>query len=191
MNKGIAPYLPLEQLTATLLAQKGLHSARDKAILMLSHYMGLRAMELASLTVGDLLDLNTGQIKENVRLLASMTKGARYREVPFINASAHQALRTYLTERGVRHADSPLFLSQRGGRFSANTMQRLLAICYHRAKVPGSSHSGRRSFATHLIQNGTDIYTIQCLMGHASILTTQTYFTTSPERLKQAVSLLR
>lgn len=182
--------MPPNMLDAALRAQKGIHAQRDQAILMLSHYMGLRAMELASLTVGDVFDLHTGTIKEVIRLLASMTKGQRFREVFLVNERARETLRIYLTTRSLRHADAPLFLSQRGGRFSANTLQRLLSICYHRAGVQGSSHSGRRSFATHLIQSGADIYAVQQLLGHSSIMTTQQYFATSPERLKKFSSLL-
>ena len=190
MKSGIAPYVPKLALDAAMSAQVGIHGRRDQAILMLSHYMGLRAKELAALTVGDVLSVRTGQINDMVRLLASMTKGKRYREVPLVNERAREVLRLYLNFRSLRHMDAPLFLSQRGGAFSANTMQRLISICYQRANVPASSHSGRRSYATHLIQAGADIYTVQCLLGHSSIVTTQKYFTTSPERHKRFAGLL-
>ncbi len=173
-----------------MLAQKGLHAPRDQAILMVSHYTGMRAMELASLTLGDVFDENSGQLREVVRLPARMTKGEKYREAFLVNGRMRETLRLYLTTRSLRAMEAPLFLSQRGGRFSANTMQRLLAICYRRAGIRASSHSGRRSFATHLIQAGADIYTVQQLLGHSSIATTQQYFTTSPERLRRAVGLL-
>lgn len=157
---------------------------------MLSHYTGMRAMELASLRLGDIFDTHTGKLRDVVRLLASMTKGERFREAFLVNPKMREILRLYLQTRSLRHEDAPLFMSQRGGKFSANTMQRLVAICYRRAGVKASSHSGRRSFATHLIQSGADIYTVQQLLGHSSIMTTQHYFTTSPERLKKAVGLL-
>lgn len=86
--------------------------------------------------------------------------------------------------------ESPLFLSQKGGAFSPNTMQRLIANLYKKGDVRASSHSGRRSFATRLIENGTDIYAVMELMGHSSIQTTQTYFATNPERLKRLSALL-
>jgi integrase/recombinase XerD len=119
-----------------------------------------------------------------------VTKGQHFREVPLVNEAARETLRQYLLTRSVRLADAPLFLSQRGGGFSANTMQRLVAICYQRAGVKGSSHSGRRSYATNLIQAGADIYTVQILMGHSSIMTTQEYFTTSPVRMAKFAALL-
>jgi integrase/recombinase XerD len=190
MKQGKAPYVPPNTLDVAMLAQKGLHAPRDQAILMVSHYTGMRAMELASLTLGDVFDENSGQLREVVRLLARMTKGEKYREAFLVNGRMRETLRLYLTTRSLRAMEAPLFLSQRGGRFSANTMQRLLAICYRRAGIRASSHSGRRSFATHLIQAGADIYTVQQLLGHSSIATTQQYFTTSPERLRRAVGLL-
>jgi len=155
---------------------------------MLSHYMGLRAMELAALQVGDLYDLRTGQIRDVIRLL--VTKGGKYREVPLMNERARETLRLYLATRHLRHADAPLFMLQKGDGFSANTLQRMMANCYSKASVRASSHSGRRSYATHLIQAGADIYTVQMLMGHSSIMTTEKYFTTSPERLKRFAGLL-
>lgn len=188
MKHGIAPYVPLSALDATLLAQKGTHFRRDRAILMVSHYLGLRSMEIAALNIGDVLDITTGKLREVIRLL--VTKGQRYREVYLVNERARETLRLYLTERSLRDVTSPLFLSQRGGRFSANTMQRLLAICYDRAGIAASSHSGRRSFATHLIENGTDIYSVKEMMGHASIMSTEKYFATSPVRLKKFAGLL-
>lgn len=188
MKQGKALYVPHSGLLDTLSAQKGIHAARDKSILMLSHYMGLRAMELAALKVGDLFDAATGRIKDTIRLL--VTKGQRFREVPLVNDAARETLRQYLLTRSLRAMDAPLFMSQRGGSFSANTMQRLVAICYQRAGIKGSSHSGRRSYATNLIQAGADVYTVQCLLGHSSILTTQEYFTTSPARMAKFAAML-
>ena len=190
MKQGKAHYVPKSALEATLIAQKGIHALRDQSILMCSHYMGLRSMELAALTVGDIFDPSTGQIRDVVRLLAEMTKGQKFREVFLVNEKARETLRQYLTTRSLRHPGAPLFLSQRGGAFSANTMQRLVAIMYQKAGVRGSSHSGRRSFATHLIESGADIYAVKELLGHASIVTTQAYFSTSPTRLKKFVGML-
>lgn len=157
---------------------------------MLSHYLGLRAKELASLTIGDVFDPSSGKPRDVVRLLASMTKGGKPREVFLVNEEPRQQLLAYLRERSLRHMDAPLFQSQRGGHFSANSMQRLVAICYRRAGIQASSHSGRRSFATNLIERGADIYAVKEMLGHTSIVTTQAYFTTNPERLKKFAGLL-
>lgn len=190
MKSGKAPYIPHSDLEKTLKAQERFRFAdRDRAILMLSHFMGLRAKELAALRLGDVFDPHTGQVREVVRLLAVMTKGERFREVFLVNLEARAAVLTYLRTRSLRHMDAPLFQSQRGGHFSANSMQRLVAICYGRANIRGSSHSGRRSYATRLIEHGADIYAVKELLGHSSIVTTQAYFSTSPERLKKFAAL--
>lgn len=112
---------------------------------MRSNHLGLRAKELAALTIGDVFDLHTRLMKETVRLLGSMTKGGKFREVFLVNPKAREALQRYLANRSLRYGDAPLFQSQRVGHFSANTMQRMVAICYKRAGVSASSHSGRRS----------------------------------------------
>lgn len=182
MRQGKAPYLSQEVLQRTLDAQVGIHALRDRTILLMSHYLGLRAKELAGLLVGDVFDPTTGQVREVVRLFR--TKGDKFREAFLVNESVREHVRRYLIIRGTR-ADSPLFLSQKGGSFSANTMQKLLARIYARAGVEASSHSGRRSFATRLIESGADIYAVMQMMGHSSITTTQAYFSTSPERLKR------
>lgn len=191
MKQGKAPYIPVEVLERTVAAQKGHHATRNKTILLLSHYMGLRAKELSLLRVGDVFDSHAGKVKEVIRLLASMTKGERFREVFLVNESARENVRLYLIERGMRSLEAPLFLSQKGGAFSPNTMQRLLRDIYLAANVKASSHSGRRSFATRLIESGADIYSVKELLGHSSIVTTQAYFATSPERLKRLVGVLR
>lgn len=186
MKTGVAPYVPKPTLERVVAAQNGPNVLRDRTILYFSHYLGLRAKEIALLRLGDVLDPVTG-IKECIRLFK--TKGNKFREVFLVNADAREALRRYLATRGSR-LESPLFLSQKGGAFSPNTMQRLIANLYKKANVRASSHSGRRSFATRLIEAGTDIYAVMELMGHSSIQTTQTYFATNPERLKRLSALL-
>ncbi|TCV82693.1 tyrosine-type recombinase/integrase [Sulfurirhabdus autotrophica] len=191
MKQGKAPYIPVEVLERTLAAQSGYHAPRNRAVLLLSHYLGLRAKELSLLTIGDVFDPHSGSVKETIRLLASMTKGERFREVFLVNEQSRENVRLYLLSRGIRHLAAPLFLSQKGGQFSANTMQRLIANIYKTANVKASSHSGRRSFATRLIESGADIYSVKELLGHSSIVTTQAYFATSPERLKRIAGVLR
>lgn len=187
MRLGKAPYVPKDTLRRTLDAQRGTHALRNKTILLMSHCLGLRAKELALLLVGDVFDLHQGQVKEVVRL--TKTKGEKFREAFLVNEECRDHLRRYLTTRPAR-ATAPLFLSQKGGAFSPNTMQKLLHNIYTDAGVSASSHSGRRSFATRLIEGGADIYAVMEMMGHSSIMTTQQYFATSPERLKRFAGVL-
>lgn len=186
MKKGKAPYVPEEALERTLAAQRGRNALRNRTILLVSHFLGLRAMELAALKVGDVFDHKTGQVRDTIRLL--VTKGDKFREVFLVDEETRDHVRRLLLTRS-RKPDAPLFLSQKGQPFSANTMQRLVANCYKQAGVRASSHSGRRSFATRLINSGADIYSVKELLGHSSITTTQVYFSSDPLRLKRLAQL--
>ena len=189
-KQGVAPFVSEGHLQLVLTTCEGHNAVRNRAILLISYNLGLRAKEIAALSIGDVFDLRTGQLVEVIRLLRHMTKGDKFREVPLVHRETREALVGYLSTRGRRHAERPLFISQRGERFSANTMQRLIGNLYRQAGIPGSSHSGRRSFATRLIEKGADIYAIQQLMGHTSITTTQKYLFASTERLKKTANLL-
>lgn len=182
-KSGKAPYVPPEDLELVLANQKGLNSLRNKAILLVSHYAGLRAKELAMLRVGDVYDIQKGKVREVVRLLGVMTKGNRYREIFLVEERTREHLTRYIHKERPMNADAPLFLSQKGGAFTPNTMQKMLAVCYKKSSIRASSHSGRRAFATHLIRNGADIYSVKEMMGHSSIATTQEYFASDPNRL--------
>lgn len=187
IKNGKAPFITDDDLELTLETLKGANSARNKVVLMFSHFLGLRAKEMASLKVGDVID-QRGRIKETVRLIAAYTKGGVYREVFLVDEKAQKYLRDYIFgQRSINAPDSPLFLSQKGGSFSANTMQRMIGNIYKKAGINASSHSGRRTFATRLIRNNVDIYSVQQLMGHSSIQTTQEYFASDPNLLKAAV----
>jgi integrase/recombinase XerD len=190
IKSGKAPFVTDDDLELTLDSIQGVNHKRNKAVLLLSHFLGLRAKEMASLTVGDVID-RRGQIKENIRLVAAYTKGGIYREVFLVDDRAKECLKSYIfAERNINEPSSPLFLSQKGGGFSPNTMQRMIGNIYKKAGINASSHSGRRSFATRLIRNNVDIYSVQQLMGHSSIQTTQEYFASDPNLLKLAVSKL-
>lgn len=187
IKNGKAPFVTDDDLEFTLSGLKGANTNRNRVVLMFSHFLGLRAKEMASLKIGDVVD-SRGRIKETIRLMAAYTKGGIYREVFLVDPKAQDYLKTYIySERSVNSKDSPLFLSQKGGAFSANTMQRMIGNIYKQAGINASSHSGRRTFATRLIRNNVDIYSVQQLMGHSSIQTTQEYFASDPNLLKIAV----
>lgn len=191
MAHGQALYIPKTTMWEIIDAQTGIHRLRNRAIIVLTHFLGLRAIEVSRLRIGDIYDYRAGQIKEHVRLLPLMTKGKKFRELDFIDPDAKRVLSEYLEVRSVRHPESPLFLSQKGGGFSPNTMQRLIGRCYKDTGITAaSSHSGRRSFATRLIHGEVNIFNVMTLMGHSSIQTTQRYFETSPELLRKAISVL-
>lgn len=192
-KSGKARYVEPDELILTFESLKGKHALRNKVILYFSHYLGLRAKELAALKVGDVYDLKRQTLKELVQLVGAYTKGDKYREVFLVNAHAKKYLLDYLIQhRDLLEESAPLFQSQkisndRKGHFSADTMQKMIARIYKNAGIKATSHSGRRSFATNLINSNADIYSVMQLMGHSSIQTTQEYFSSNPNKLKNAL----
>ncbi len=151
---------------------------RDRALLELAYAAGLRAEELVNLDVKN-LDADA----EEVRVEG---KGGRTRVVP-VGEHAWRALERYLARgRTVLHTgeSEALFLSKTGKRLSTSDVRRRLRLQTRRAGI--SPHTLRHSFATHLLEGGADLRTIQELLGHSSISTTQTYTRVESKRLKKA-----
>ena len=154
---------------------------RDRAMLELAYSCGLRCEEIVNLDV-DSFDPET----EQLRVLG---KGSKERLVP-VGEPAQRALRRY-TERA-RHAlagdprERALFLSKSGRRLSNSDITRRLGLWVREAALTAgvSPHSLRHSFATHLLEGGADLRTIQELLGHASISTTQIYTRVDAARLR-------
>jgi integrase/recombinase XerC len=143
---------------------------RDRALFELLYASGLRVSEVVSLDVVD-LDLGGGW----VRVLG---KGAKERSVPF-GAPAREALEAMLGDRPdvAMQADVPLFVNFRGGRLTSRSVAKILTR--HLVRLASakslSPHGLRHSFATHLLAAGADLRTIQELLGHARLSTTQRY----------------
>jgi integrase/recombinase XerC/integrase/recombinase XerD len=154
---------------------------RDRAMLELAYSCGLRCEEIVNLDQGA-MDFDS----EQLRVLG---KGSKERILP-VGEPAQRALRRYL-ERG-RHALSAdpgqpaLFLSKSGRRLSNSDVTRRLGLWAREAAMAAgvSPHSLRHSFATHLLEGGADLRTIQELLGHASISTTQVYTRVDAARLR-------
>ena len=154
---------------------------RDRAMLELAYSCGLRCEEIVNLDVGA-LDFET----EQLRVLG---KGSKERLLP-VGEPAQRALRRYL-DKG-RHAlaadrrEPALFLSKSGRRLSNSDVTRRLGLWAREAALAAgvSPHSLRHSFATHLLEGGADLRTIQELLGHASISTTQVYTRVDAARLR-------
>ena len=186
-KSGKAAYISESDLQLTLKSLKGKNSVRNQAVWRASHFMGLRAKEMASLKMGDVYDFRNHILRDTIRLLAAYTKGNKYREVFLLDNNARSIMLEYILSREDSGSEAPLFLSQKLQPFTANTMQRMIGNLYKKAGINGTSHSGRRSFATRLIRHNVDIYSIQQLMGHSSITTTQEYFASDPNLLKEKV----
>jgi len=191
MKEGKAKVLTEQELRRTLrVISKKPHAKRNTALLWCSFGLGLRAKELASLRVEHLLG-SDDRLLEEVNLSSAITKGAKQRFVYLTNSSLIEALEDYLGERQTQenilfNPQAPLFISQKGGAFTPNTLQQLFHRMFAEAKIQGaSSHSGRRTFATTLIEKGADIKAVSRLMGHSSISMTAQYVEDNPLRLKQ------
>jgi integrase/recombinase XerD len=165
----------------------GHHAKRNIAIVILSHYLGLRSKELASLKIKDVYEPDL--VKPVLRLIAAYTKGARHRDVSLENKVVITALQDYLTERRTQdgltfNAEAPLFRSQKGSAFSPNAMVRVLGDLYKTAGFKdASSHTGRRSLITKLAYAGIDLNSVRQIAGHSSIATTQRYIDDNPHRI--------
>lgn len=154
---------------------------RDVAILEVLYASGIRVSELCGLDVGD--------VDWSRRLLRVLGKGAKERVVP-IGIPAVQALERWLDDARsalVSSASgSALFLGARGGRIDPRTVRRVVhELLSH---VPGAPdlgpHGLRHSAATHLLEGGADLRTVQELLGHATLTSTQIYTHVSVDRLK-------
>ncbi len=153
---------------------------RDRAMFELAYACGLRVEEVVTLRSTD-VDYDGEQLRVE-------GKGAKTRYVP-VGEVALQALRDYLeAERGRARAASALFLSKSGRPLSTSDVRRRLRLWTARAGVGGgaSPHALRHSFATHLLDGGADLRSIQELLGHASVSTTQVYTRVESARLKSA-----
>lgn len=165
------------------------HSYRNIALLYFSFGLGLRAKELAALKVKDVVN-TVGSLKEVINLTPNHTKGGKQRHVYLSNKAVGKVLQNYLAQHQNPVPKQALFMSQKGGHFSPNSMQMLISGIYRDAGIEGaSSHSGRRSFATRLIEKGADIKAVSSLMGHSSIAMTAEYVEDNPNRLSKLTTL--
>ncbi len=161
---------------------------RDRALLELLYATGIRVGEMVGADLGD-LDLSGSSGDGILRVLG---KGRKERLVP-IGSKAVTALRGYLEARGELLGERPgraadrdaLFLNARGGRLTDRSVRRILDTRLRQAAVltKVSPHTLRHSFATHMLDAGADLRSIQELLGHASLSTTQKYTAVTTRRL--------
>jgi integrase/recombinase XerD len=178
----------LKTIFAVVAARR--HGVRDRAIFALSFYAGLRAHEIASLTVGNVLGAD-GRVVSEILLLPSQTKGKLGRKV-FVSEKLRKELERYRPAYGSKwNSERALFLTQKRNPFTANAMSHLFSAIYKEAGVVGaSSHSGRRTFITNLAAKGVSVRVLAALAGHASISTTQRYIDVNDNQLRAAVELV-
>lgn len=161
-------------------ARKAWVGARDKALFTLIYGTGLRISEALSLTPRDLAG----------ETLTITGKGGKPRVVPLM-AMVRETIDAYLRVLPfARTDDAPLFRGARGGALSPRLAQLAMEKLRLRLGLPESAtpHALRHSFATHLLESGADLRTIQDLLGHASLSTTQGYTAVDLAQLRRAVA---
>jgi len=172
--------------TVASLVDDGPRGLRDLAILELLYATGIRVGELANLDVDD---LDRGR-----RVVRVLGKGRKERSVPY-GLPASDALELWL-ERGrpglaVESSGAAVFLGARGGRIDQRAVRRV--VHERLAAVEGAPdigpHGLRHTAATHLLEGGADLRSVQEILGHASLGTTQIYTHVSNERLRSAYKL--
>ena len=165
------------------------HSARNRAMLLLTHYAGMRVAEVAALRLNDVLN-GDSTIKDEIRLKPEQTKGKHPRTV-YLNQRIQKELAQYLKGLKPNDPSKPLFYTQKSVGFSANSLTQYFFYLYKGVGLEGaSSHSGRRTFLTGLANKGTAIHILKSLAGHRNISTTAAYLYSSPTQLKAAVELV-
>jgi integrase/recombinase XerD len=179
------PYFLSVDEVERLLAQPDASSAvglRDKAIIELMYSTGIRVSELTGIRVGD-LQMEAG-------CLRCIGKGNKERLVP-VGKKALGVVEAYLKKSRPEllkdGASSQLFLNQRGRPMDRVTIWKIMGRYGRKAQLrkPLKPHTLRHSFATHLLDRGADLRSVQMMLGHSDISTTQIYTHVVEERLKQ------
>ncbi|MBV8726570.1 MAG: tyrosine recombinase XerC [Candidatus Eremiobacteraeota bacterium] len=165
-------------LRTTVAGRSDVQRLRDHAIMELLYASGVRRAEVAGINLND-VDLRR-------RTILVTGKGNKQRIV-IINATTARAIADYLAQRPRSH-DEALFLGRSGKRLTPRHIWHIFHTIYKISglRLAASPHTMRHSFATHLLEHGVDLVTIQELLGHQSLATTQIYTNVSFEHKKRA-----
>jgi integrase/recombinase XerD len=182
--KKLPAYLSVSEVKALLSApdSEKPHELRDRAMLEVLYAAGLRASELVGLKVSD--------VNDEVGYLIARGKGRKERIVP-LGEEALLWLKRYMNEVRPKLRketdEGSLFLNRRGGPISRQYFWRMIKRYALRAGIPGeiSPHTIRHSFATHLLMGGADLRSVQAMLGHEDVATTEIYTHIERKRLKE------
>lgn len=177
----------LEQVLAYIASRK--FALRNRVMLLTGYWSGMRVGEIASLSLGDVVNAD-GTVKAEIRLAAAQTKGKHPRTV-FIPKKLRDELAAYIKLRQPLKLDHPLFITAGRKRFTASGMTQHFYWLFRNAGVAGaSSHSMRRTFITNLASKGIGVRVLASLAGHRSIAVTQRYIDVNDDMLRNSVELL-
>jgi integrase/recombinase XerD len=170
------------------------YALRNMTLMLLGLNVGLRAKELASLKVSDVLT-DDFKIRDMCVLAKEQTKRDEANRI-FFNKAIRKQLATYLNDDAFKHLqhrrDSTLFITKNNTAFTTNTLVNLFAQLFKLANIQqASTHSFRRTFATVLNDNATNVFTIQKLMRHKNIATTMLYVNVTDTQLINATNNLK
>lgn len=174
--------LELEEMLEDDSGQAPWIQARDRAMLETMYSSGMRISELLTLDLSDVCDFS-GAIYENIKIFG---KGNKERVV-FLGEKAREALLHWLKLRNERASCEALFVNHRGGRLSRRGAAYIMEQRKNHlgSEAPVSPHALRHSFATDLLNAGADIRSVQEMLGHTSVSTTQNYTHVAKERIRQ------
>lgn len=177
----------LEQVLTYI--EKQNFALRNRVMLLTGMWSGMRVSEIASLSVGDVMNAN-GSVKAEVRLSAEQTKGRHPRTV-FFPEKLRAELQHYLNQRNPLNLKHPLFITAGHRGFTANVMTQHFYWLFKKSGIDGaSSHSMRRSFITNLASKGIGVRVLASLAGHRSIAVTQRYIDVHDDMKRNAVELI-
>ena len=174
------------------------YAVRDRAMVLMTYWGGMRIGEVAATKIGDVLNAD-GTIKEEMRLTAEQTKGKHARTVVLaekLRKELHAYLKTRFTDKeliAVTYSDymnKPLFATQKREGFNANTACYHFHMLYKGCGLNGaSSHSGRRSYITSLSARAVPLKVLMELVGHRQAQTTMRYIDVTSDMKRAAVEL--
>ena len=175
------------------------HAARDRAIVLMTYWGGMRIGEVAATKIKDVLAAD-GTVKHEINLTAEQTKG-KYSRTVVLADKLRKEIQNYLQTRFdtkqlialtySEHINKPLFATQKSEGFSANTLTYTMTMLYKAAGLSGaSSHSGRRSFLTNLSAKSVPLKVLMELAGHRQAQTTMRYINVTTDMKRAAVELV-
>ncbi len=176
------------------------YAARDRAILLMTYWGGMRIGEVATLRIKDVL-ANDGTVKHEINFTAEQTKGKYGRTVVLADKLCKELMDYLLTRFSKNelialtysdYSNKPLFQTQKSEGFSANTLCYTIHMLYKDAGFldGASSHSGRRSFLTNLSAKAVPLKVLMELAGHRQAQTTMRYIDVTTDMKRAAVALV-